>query len=220
MEVLVIAPHPDDEVLGCGGTIAKYAAEGHEVYVCIVTKGCEPLFPERDVEKTREECKMADHLLGVKKTVFLDFPAAMLEDVRRYELNGAILDAVMDIKPEIVFLPHRGDMQLDHKLIVDASMVALRPKYTHTVKKILSYETMSETGWDVPNCVNEFIPTAYSDITKYIDRKLEALRIFKSQMTGYPGARSEEAVMALAMYRGASMNMRYAEAFSVIRDVF
>ena len=136
MNILVIAPHPDDEVLGCGGAIVKYVSEGHDVYVAVVTKGCEPLFPESQVQQVRNECMEADRLLGVKQTIFMDFPASMLESVSRYEFNGAFLRLIHDIKPDIVFIPHRGDMQIDHKMTVDAAMVALRPKYDHIVKKI------------------------------------------------------------------------------------
>lgn len=219
MNVLVIAPHPDDEILGAGGTIAKRAAEGDDVYVCVVTKGCEPLFRVAEMERSRAECRQADRHLGVKETIFLDFPAAMLETVPRHELNRKLLDIMRDIVPDEVYIPHRGDMQLDHKMIVDATMVALRPKYEHAVHRIYAYETLSETGWDVPNVVNEFIPTAYSDISNYLKKKIEALSMFTSQIAPYPNARSLEAVRALAMFRGATMCFHAAEAFVVVREI-
>ncbi len=219
MKAMVIAPHLDDEVLGVGGTMAKYAAQGHEVYVCVVTKGAPPLYREEDALVTREEDRRAHEILGVKKTFFLDFPAVMLEAVPRYELNGALLKLINEIEPDEVFIPHRGDMQLDHKMVVDAAMVALRPKYEHVVKRIYSYETLSETGWDVPNTVNEFIPAVYQDISAYLDKKLEALSKFKSQLAEYPNPRSLAAVRALAMFRGATVNVEAAEAFSLVREV-
>lgn len=219
MNVLIIAPHPDDEVLGCGGTIAKYADNGDNVYVAVITKGCEPLFPSQFVEKSREECRKADSFLGVKHTFFLDFPAAMLEDVPRYKLNDALVGTVKETEPDIVYIPHRGDMQLDHKLTSDAAMVALRPKYSHKVKKIYAYETLSETGWDIPNTANEFIPNSYNDISGYLDKKLEALGLFTTQISDYPNARSLEAVRALAMYRGSMMSLKAAEAFTLIREI-
>ncbi len=219
MRVVVIAPHPDDEVLGCGGTIAKHVDDGDEVYVAIVTKGCEPLFSENQVNQVRDECRKADISLGVKETIFMDFPASMLENVPRYEFNGAFIKLIQDIKPEVVYIPHRGDMQLDHKITVDAVMVALRPKYDHVVKKIYAYETLSETGWDLPNIANEFIPTVYNDISEYLEKKLEAMKIFKSQLAEYPNARSLDGIKALAMYRGASMNIKAAEAFFLLREI-
>ncbi len=219
MKVLVVAPHPDDEILGMGGLTARYADEGNEVYVCVVTKGGLPLFSEESVEKVRKECREADNFLGIKETVFLDYPAAMLEDVPRHELNDALVRTIQRIRPDEVYIPHRGDMQLDHKMVVDAVMVALRPKYEHVVRRVYAYETLSETGWDVPNVVNEFIPTVYCDISEYIEKKLEALKIYQSQLAEYPNPRSLQAVRALAMYRGATINVRAAEAFSLVREI-
>lgn len=219
MNVLVIAPHPDDEIIGVGGTIAKKAEEGHQVYVCVVTKACEPLFSEELVEQVRLECRRADELLGVCETTFLDFPAVMLETVPRYKLNDGILQTIKRIQPEEVYIPHRGDMQLDHKMIVDAAMVALRPKYLFAPKRIYAYETLSETGWDLPNTVNEFIPMVYEDISETLEKKLEAMRVFQSQLEEFPNARSIEAIEALSKYRGATMNIRAAEAFSLIREI-
>lgn len=219
MNVLVIAPHPDDEILGVGGTIAKYTASGNDVYVCVVTKGQLPIFVPESVKQVRDECEYADNILGVKKTFFLDFPAAMLEKVPRYQLNDEISKIIQKVLPDEVYLPHRGDMQIDHKMIVDASMVGLRPRYKHIVKRIYAYETLSETGWDIPNTVNEFIPTVYNDISLFLEKKIEALDSFKSQMAEFPNARSLQAVNALAMYRGATVNVSAAEAFSLIREI-
>lgn len=219
MRVLVIAPHPDDEIIGAGGTIAKRAYEGHEVYVCVVTKACEPLFSGEIVEQARDECRRADALLGVKETSFLDFPAVMLETVPRYQLNDGISQMIQKIEPEEVYIPHRGDMQLDHKMIVDAAMVALRPKYKHVVKRIYCYETLSETGWDIPNTTNEFIPTVYEDISKTLQKKLDAMNMFKSQLGEFPNPRSLEAIEALAKYRGATVSVRAAEAFALVREI-
>ena len=219
MKVLVIAPHPDDEVIGVGGTIAKRAKEGHDVYVCVVTKAFPPLFSEDIVEQARKECREADKFLGVIETSFLDFPAVTLETIPRYELNGGIQKIIQRVKPDEVYIPHRGDMQLDHKMIVDASMVALRPKYAHRISRIYAYETLSETGWDIPNTVNEFIPTVYEDITDTLEKKLQAMNIFQSQLADFPAARSLGAIEALAKFRGATVNVMAAEAFSLIREI-
>lgn len=219
MKVLIIAPHPDDEILGAGGTIAKRATDGHDVYVCVMTKGCEPLFSAESVDQVRSECMEADSILGVKETIFLDFPAAMLETVPRYKLNDAIVKVIQRIKPDEVYLPHRGDMQQDHKMVVDAAMVALRPKYDHVVKRIYAYETLSETGWDIPNTVNEFIPNVYENISDTLEKKLDAMRVFQSQLADFPAARSLGAIEALAKYRGATVNVMAAEAFTLIREI-
>lgn len=219
MNVLVIAPHPDDEILGVGGTIAKRVAQGDDVYVCIVTKGCAPLFEEVLVERGRSEAREAHRYLGVKDTFFLDFPAVMLENVPRYELNAKIADVITRVQPDEVYIPHRGDMQIDHQMVVDAAMVGLRPKYAHVVKRVYAYETLSETGWNIPNVQNEFIPTVYEDITDTLANKVDAMSIFQSQLSQFPNARSIGAIEALAKYRGATVSVCAAEAFSLIREI-
>ena len=219
MKVLVIAPHPDDEIIGVGGTIAKRVQNGDEVHVCVVTKGCSTMFSAESIEQVRSECRQADKKLGVVDTHFLDFPAVMLETVPRYEFNGAFMTLIQRIQPNEVFIPHRGDMQIDHQMVADAAMVALRPKYEHVVSRIYSYETLSETGWNIPNTVNEFIPNVYEDISGYLERKLEAMSIFESQLEPFPAARSVGAIEALAKYRGSTVGVEAAEAFSLVREV-
>lgn len=219
MKVLVIAPHPDDEIIGTGGTIAKRSAAGDEVFVCIVTKGYPPIFDEDFISQGRRECLEADKLLGVRETVFLDFPAVMLETVPRYQFNGAMCDVVSRLRPDEVYIPHRGDMQLDHQVVVDAAMVALRPKYQHVVKRVYAYETLSETGWNIPNTVNEFIPNVYENIADTLENKLRAMAEFQSQLEQFPAARSLEAMKALAKFRGATVNVPAAEAFSLVREI-
>lgn len=219
MRVLIIAPHPDDEIIGVGGTIAKRAKAGDEVYVCIVTKGKSPLFNSDFIEQGRRECREADAKLGVKETIFLDFPAVMLETIPRYELNGKVAEVVQNIKPEEVYIPHRGDMQIDHQMVVDAAMVAVRPRGDDYPKRVYAYETLSETGWNIPNVTNEFIPTVYENITDTYDVKMEAMSVFKSQLAPFPAARSVGAIEALAKFRGATVSVEAAEAFSLVREV-
>lgn len=219
MKILVIAPHPDDEIIGVGGTIAKRAKMGDEVYVCVVTKGCPPLFNPEFIEQGRKECREADAMLGVKETIFLDFPAVMLETVPRYELNGKLSDLIQRINPDEVYIPHRGDMQIDHQMVVDAAMVAVRPRGTNYPKRIYAYETLSETGWNIPNTNNVFIPTVYENITDTFEMKMEAMNIFKSQLAEFPNARSIGAIEALAKFRGATVSVKAAEAFNLIREI-
>lgn len=215
--ILVIAPHPDDEILGCGGTMIKHIEAGDEVYVCIVTKGPEPMFPREITEKTRQDARDCHRKIGVKKTFFLDFPSVYLDECHRYEINDALLKVVREVVPDEVYIPHWGDMQKDHQVIADACMVVLRPKYEPKVKRIYSYETMSETAWNAPNVQNEFMPNVFVDITDTIDKKIEALGFFETQIAPFPDARSLGAVEALAKYRGALMHIKAAEAFVLIR---
>jgi len=217
---IIFAPHPDDEILGCGGTILKMIHQGIKVFVCVVTKGGEPLFHDSDVAHTREECLLLHKNIGIADTFFLDYPAAMLENVPRYELNESLSSIIQDIKPEIVFMPHPYDMQRDHQLVSEALMVALRPKYSHKVKQALFYETLSETEWNFPNASTFFIPNVYSDISSYLTLKLEAMSHYQSQLAPFPNPRSLEAIEALAKYRGSTVCVEAAEAFSLARGIF
>jgi len=219
MNVFVIAPHPDDEVLGCGGMIAKRVAAGDKVVVYIVTRGYAPLFDQALIEKGREEAVKANRLLGVKRLLFGSQPASELSTIPQHKLTEELLIAIQSEMPDEVYIPHRGDIHLDHKAVADAAMVALRPKYSHRVKRVYAYEVPSETGWDIPNEGNAFIPTVYEDITETAFLKLEALRIYESQEEPFPKARSIKAVEALARYRGTTVGVEAAEAFALIREL-
>ena len=219
MKILIIAPHPDDEILGCGGIIAKNIAEENEVYIAIVTSGQAPLFNPEDDKVDRDCCLNAHKLLGVKKTFFLDLPAAMLDSVPRYKLNGSIAKVVIEVMPDEIYIPHIGDMHFDHKLINEACMVAVRPRSEKCVKRVYAYETLSETEWDIPSTTNFFMPNVYVDISDYIDKKIAAMKEYKEQIMEYPSPRSEEGIKSLAMTRGMTVNKKYAESFMLIREI-
>ena len=217
--ILVFAPHPDDEILGCGGMMLEHVRAGDEVYVCIVTKGVPPLFSEEETRRNQSDALACHHFLGVARTVFLDFPSTRLETVDRAELNGRILQVVRDILPDEVYIPHFGDLQKDHQIVAEACMVAVRPKYFPQVGRVYAYETMSETGWNAPAARNEFIPNVYVDISRSLEMKLEALSHYSLQVSEFPDARSLPAVEALAKYRGAQVHRPAAEAFMLMREI-
>lgn len=219
MKVLVIAPHADDEIIGVGGTIIKHIKNGDRVYVCIVTKGAKPLFSEETVNTIRRETIECHTKIGIEKTYFLEFPSVMLESVNRYELNNRISDVIQEVCPNEVYIPHIGDMQKDHQMVTEAAMVGLRPKYKHRIERIYAYETLSETGWNIPNVQNEFIPNVYVDISNEMQEKLKAMECYASQLGTFPEARSLEAIEALAKFRGTTANISRAEAFSLIREI-
>ena len=224
MNVLVFAPHPDDEVLGCGGTIARYAAEGANVYVCVVTSALPPVYDNTEAVRNGwphmiyPEIVKAHEILGVKETFFLQFPTVQLETVPRYELNEKIGRLVQDLVPDVVFIPHFGDMQKDHRITSEGVMVAVRPKYENSVRFVYAYETLSETEWNIPHVSNIFFPNTYIDISNYLGTKLEAMKCFASQVSEFPSPRSLKAVKALARLRGSTMNAEAAEAFVLIRE--
>lgn len=223
MNILVFAPHPDDEILGCGGIMAKHAAQGDSVFVCVATCGHPPIFND-DLMKEQKwphtlypEIKKSHEIIGVKETFYLDCPAADMESVKRFELNGKLIDLIQKIKPDEVYIPHFGDMQKDHTILAEAIMVAVRPKYKHRVQSVYAYETLSETEWNIPHAANAFIPNVYVDVSEYLPQKLNAMGCYQSQLGAFPDPRSIEAVESLAKLRGSTMGANAAEAFMLVR---
>lgn len=212
MKVLVFAPHNDDEVLGVGGTIAKYAAEGHAVYVCEITSGL-------NAKILQMEAKKAHQILGVKETFHMNLPAVKLKNMEVSEINDSISNVIKRINPEIVFTPFIGDMHIDHREVTESVLVAARPIDNSSIKTVYMYETLSETGWNIPNSDRSFIPDTWIDITDYIDHKINAMKCFESQIKEYPNPRSEASIKAMAMYRGSTVSIEYAEAFMLIRNI-
>lgn len=219
MKVLVMAPHPDDEVLGCGGTIAKHVSGGDEVYLCIVTKAYPPEWSESEIRERREEVLRVNKILSIKKVYFLDLPTVKLDTIPQKDLNDLITQLVNEIQPEIVYIPHRGDVNRDHRLVFEAAIVATRLGSGSTVKKVLSYETLSETEWAAPFVENAFVPNVYVDISETLEIKLKAMAEYKLELKEFPHPRSLEAISALAKVRGATVGIAAAEAFMLIREV-
>ena len=186
MKILVIAPHPDDEVLGCGGTIAKAASQGDDVFLCVVTKAYTPDWSEEFIKNRPKEVKKSNEVLGLKKTYFLDYPTAKLDTIPHKELNDSLTKVVNDVKPDIVYIPHKGDLNKDHRLVFGAALVALRPGQ-HSVKKILSYEVLSETEWGQE--LESFVPNTYENISDFFDKKIEAMKAYPSELKQYPHPR-------------------------------
>ena len=222
-KILVIAPHADDEVLGCGATMAKEAAGGNEVYVLICTNahvGAPELFSEEIIQTIRTEALEAHKVLGVRQTNFLELPAPQLDQFPRYKIANQIGEVIRNLEIDTVYIPHRGDCHKDHEVIHDCAMVACRPVAGSKVKRIYSYETMSETEWGNPTPASAFIPVKYYTFTaEEFDMKLQAMSLFKSQLQTFPSPRSLKALEALAMYRGVTVTSERAEAFMVLREI-
>jgi LmbE family N-acetylglucosaminyl deacetylase len=215
--IVIIAPHPDDETLGTGGTIARFADAGVEVSVLIVSGHLPPLYPPSAFETTRREADKALKLLGAKRWHYEQVPATKVHELPVADLNGRIVKFVREIKPEVVLLPF-PDRHIDHRVIFDASVVACRPVHADAPRLVLAYETLSETHWNAPGIEPAFVPEFFVDITGVIERKISALACYESQVNDVP-SRSVEAVKALAKFRGSQNGCGYAEAFKVIRAV-
>lgn len=220
--VLVVAPHCDDEILGCGGTIAKYTASGHNVFIAIITNGhlgAPELFSKEGTEKVRAEALESHKILGVKDTFFLDFPAPRLDSIPAYQLSIRLSEIIKANSIEIMYIPHRGDIHKDHRITYEAALVAGRPINNTTVKKILAYETLSETEWAAPFADEAFIPTVFENIEPYLEKKLEAFKCFGTQIKEFPHSRSLKTIEILSNLRGATVGLSNAEAFMLIRDI-
>ena len=212
---MVIAPHPDDEILGCGGVMAKHIAKGDEVYVCVVTSS--------RVEKYKimheNYARKVGEFMGVRDISFFGYPTVELSTVNDREFTGSFHDLVQKVRPEVVYIPFYGDMHTDHKKVADAAMVALRPYSAPFVRTVYAYETLSETGWNYPTADKAFIPNVYEDITGFLDRKIQAMELYETKIENPPHPRSAEGIRALAKYRGGTVGVDCAEAFMCLRII-
>lgn len=223
MRVLVVAPHADDEALGVGGTIARYAAEGHDVFVAVMTGyGPGQNWPgvsQSMIEHIRGEAKQAHAILGVRETIFRDIPTVVVEAEPLWKNNQVAADVLKQVEPDVLYVPFIYDLHKDHRAITHSFEVAYRPSSAvgRKVREVYMYETVSETHWTAPYIEPGFMPNVWVDIHAYLPKKLDALRCFKSQMRPAPDARSIEAIEALATWRGSQMSLFAAEAFLLVR---
>ncbi|WP_204140177.1 PIG-L deacetylase family protein [Halomicronema sp. CCY15110] len=217
--IVVIAPHPDDEVLGCGGAIARHTDGGDDVHIVAVTRADPDLYPAEEEVAFREEVKAAHQVLGVASTVYLDFPAPRLDTIASYQLAAAIAQVICQLRPHTVYLPHHGDLHADHQRVYEATLVAARPINGCSVRQLLAYETLSETEWAPPRADCAFVPTTFINIEPYLATKLKAMTCYRSELKAFPHPRSLEALTALAKLRGAAAGLAAAEAFTMIRQI-
>lgn len=211
----VIAPHPDDEVLGCGGLISKLTQKNIEVNVLVISGHLPPLYSKEIFEQTREEALKAAKVMGVSNIEFLELPATFLNQTPTHVINSKIDKFLKNHQVTSLALPF-PDRHIDHKLIFEAGMVVSRPIGNLCPKFVFCYETLSETSWLAPNIEPSFIPDTFVDISKEIEIKKNALNCYKSQITEVP-SRDINAIDALARYRGSQNGYSFAEAFKTIR---
>lgn len=216
---LVIAPHMDDEVLGCGGTIARLATVGAQVDVAIVTIGQPPRFLEAEERQCMAEAEQAHAIIGVTRTHHIALPAAELDTRPRIELEQAIGAVIAEVAPDLLLLPFGGDIHRDHQLVFEAGITAARDTGGARPPRIWTYETLSETNWNAPYVTPGFVPTVHVDIEATLERKLSAMGAYQSQLKTFPSERSLDAITALARLRGAGVHRPAAEAFVAIREV-
>jgi len=217
MKVLILAAHPDDEVLGCGGTAARLSNEGHEVLPVIVCENASVRYKEEMKEEIERSAIRCAEILGMTKPVFLAMPDQKLDTYPALEMAKIVERVIEEHSPEIVFTHHGGDINKDHQVIFEATMVALRPTPVNKVHSVYTYETISATEWAAPNYHAVFTPNTFYDISATLNQKIEAFSQYASELKEFPHPRSKKGIEVRAEDWGARVGMPAAEAFQLIR---
>jgi LmbE family N-acetylglucosaminyl deacetylase len=217
--VLVIAAHPDDEVLGMGGTIALHADGGDQLRIVCVTDGSSTQYPGDAETRARKEgeARRAASELGVSDYVHLDLPDMKLDTLSHVEINAVVEQQIRDFAPQVVYTV-QPDVNRDHRALFDSVAVATRPTPDQVVRRVLTYAPTSSTEW-TPAPLNWFVPNWFVDISGTFDRKLAAFARYETEQRDYPHPRSERAVRAAAEFYGASCGCEYAEPFVLVRGL-
>jgi len=221
--ILVVAAHPDDEVLGCGATLAKHSMDGDEVHILFLTDGVsarESTNIEHDRDIRRRDAKAAASILGIKSIDGLALPDNGLDKVALLDIIRPIESKIIKCKPDIIYTHHFGDLNVDHCQAYNAVLTACRPVPGFSVSEILAFETLSSTEWAGIENNKAFIPNKFINISATLDTKCEAMEAYKHELHAFPHPRSLKAIRALASLRGASVGLNAAEAFTVIRQIF
>jgi len=217
--VLVIAAHPDDEVLGMGGSIAVHTDRGDVVRIVVVTDGSSSQYPGDDETRVRkeEEARRAAAELGVEDYVHLDLPDMRLDTLAHVDVNRVVEEHVRDLAPQVVYTA-QPDVNRDHRVLFDSVAVATRPTPGQPVRRLLTYAPTSSTEW-TPAPVNWFVPNWFVDVTETLERKIAAFAHYETERREFPHPRSERAIRAAAAFHGASCGCEYAEPFVLVRGL-
>lgn len=222
--ILILAAHPDDEVLGCGGTIAKLADQGAIVHVAFLADGVfsrigDAVAQQKEVLVRRAAAKKACDILGVKSVSFGEFADNRMDTVALLDITKALEALIAEHRPEVVFTHHAGDVNIDHRRMHEAVVTACRPQRGHPVKTLLCFEVSSSTEWQLPGSAPVFAPNWFVDISDTLERKLAALDAYDTELRDWPHPRSRQGVDHLARWRGATMGVDAAEAFMLGRQL-
>lgn len=222
-KILIIAAHPDDEILGCGGTVARLVKEGHEAYTLILGEGITSRDDKRyngkrasELKELRKQALEANKVLGIKEVFFHEFPDNRFDTVPILDVIKVVEKVKNEIRPSIIFTHYNGDLNIDHQITYQSVITSTRPLPDEPVKEIYSFEVLSSTEWNYPS---EFSPNAFYDIRATLKYKLKAMEIYKSELRDYPHPRSIEGIRLNAEYWGMHVGLKYAEAFKSIRII-
>jgi len=221
MNVLVVSPHPDDETLGCAGTLLKHKAKRDRIYWLIMTNVSEAEgYPKERVVSRQREIDAVAKKYGFSKVIKLDFHTTKLDMMARSGLVKAVHGAISALAPDWVYIPYCYDVHSDHRITFGVVQSAVKLFRAPSVKKILMYEVISETDFCLPVKGRGFLPNSYSDISKYMNKKIGIMRVYKGEMRRGSFPRSAKNIEALAAFRGASAGAKHAEAFMVLKEVW
>ncbi len=218
-KVLVVAAHPDDEVLGCGGTMARHAAAGDEVHVLFLADGEGARLDAGSVPERMRTARAAAEILGARDPEFLSLPDNRLDSLDLLDVVRRVEYVVERVRPTVVYTHHGGDLNIDHRIACKSVLTACRPLPGHPVRAIYAFEVASSTEWADSSTPDAFRPDRWVDVTAQLDAKHRALECYVAEMRPFPHSRSFEAVEALARWRGASAGLEAAEAFTTLRVV-
>jgi len=219
VKVLVISAHPDDEVIGAGGTIARHVDHGDEVYWCVVTQAYNPPWSDEYLEKARQQVYDVKKVLGIEEVFFCGFPTVKLNTVPYMEISSALQKIVGQVQPEVVYTTPRNDVNLDHRMVFECTLVATRPLPGSSVRRLLSYEIGPSSRQGLFSGDLGFVSNVFVDISKYMDKKIEAMRCYNTELKAFPHPRSLEGLRLVARERGLSVGLEAAECFKLIHEV-
>lgn len=218
MNVLVVAAHPDDEILGVGGTVASHVAKRDRVRLAVMCEGVSSRYsPERDSE-IREQATQAAGILGVTDLVLGNLPDQKLDTLPLSDVVKQVEQLMADLPPDVIYTHFAGDINRDHRVLAEAVLVAARPYSAPSVKETLMFETPSSTEWSSPSLTPRFEPNVYVDVSEFLERKIRAFTCYTAEVRQFPHPRSPEALVNRAHYWGSLVNRRCAEAFVLVRS--
>jgi len=218
-KVLIVAVHPDDETLGCGGTLLRHKEKGDEINWLIATEVKESEGFDKDfIEERNKEIRKVDELYGFKSLHMLGLSTMRVDECSVSKLVNGISNVINEVKPNIIYLPFKGDVHSDHRHIFDAAYSCTKSFRYPFVKKIYMLETLSETEFS-PGISDAFIPNVFVNVSAHMKKKLEIMNVFKSEMGDHPFPRSERNLIALATLRGATAGCEYAESFVLLKEI-
>jgi LmbE family N-acetylglucosaminyl deacetylase len=217
--ICVIAPHPDDETLGCGGTLLRHQAEGDEIHWCIVTRMTKSVgFTSQEMERRDQEISTVANYYKFSSVHDFGYPTTKLDIIPIGEIIEKFSNIFQTLGPEIVYLPYFADVHSDHRVVFNAAVSSSKWFRCRSIKRLLAYETLSETGFGMSH-PQGFGPNVYIDIAPFLDRKIKIMKIYRDQLKDFPFPRSEPAIRALASLRGTAAGCEAAEAFMLLKEI-